>query len=323
MAQGRRLAWRADHTASGARALSCRPAWGRRGCGHTLPAGPCAQPGPVNQASCMVMGRVTLQQHRPSSPRSAAGQSWRTMPGDSPSLRPLSASAWQPPSRGLCPRLVEIWLPEPTSSACALPLPQAGHCVNKECACQVNRAGAAVTWRVGGAPHLARAGSRLHCVTQAQLSRWSRVGWGSPSRAPHPVPLLMVGSGPRSARGKWRLKDAAWARGSQPSALRWRGPEAHPFKAAFLPRTFIFTDEEDRLASARVSPGRGKRECLEKLSWGGILPTRTWENWLLNGFCSAPYPSPTPNSHANEALSAPGPFELMWRQQVAGAGESA
>ena len=39
--------------------------------------------------------------------------------------------------------------------------------------------------------------------------------------------------------------------------------------------------------------------------------------------CSAPRPTthPSPSSHANEALSAPGPFELMWRQQVAGAGK--
>lgn len=105
--------------------LSCRSsrtgvlaqrAAGGGGCtagGCTLPAGPRAQLGPVNQASCMVMGGVAtllnsaeLRPARRPSPASP-GQSWRTMPGDSSSLRALC-----PP--GLGSRPAKAFVPTPS-----------------------------------------------------------------------------------------------------------------------------------------------------------------------------------------------------------------
>ncbi|KAK2116581.1 hypothetical protein P7K49_003467 [Saguinus oedipus] len=71
-----------------------------------------AQPGPVNQASCMVMGgsatplnSAELRPARRPSP-AGPGQSWRTMPGDSSSLRALC-----PP--GLGSRPAKAFVPNP------------------------------------------------------------------------------------------------------------------------------------------------------------------------------------------------------------------
>lgn len=74
----------------------------------------------------------------------------------------------------------------------------------------------------------------------------------------------MVGSGP--ALRKWGSKMRHGHEGSQPSACDVPEGPGCPFKAAFLPQTFIFTDGEDeRWPGAGGAWGVGRRgSCLEE-----------------------------------------------------------
>lgn len=113
-------------------------------------------------------------------------------------------------------------------------------------------------------------------------------------------------------------------KGPQPWALRWPGwpPRAARSRPRFSLQTFIFTDGEDEALARRTGEpwtwgGEGRvlprGNCSLGRGCGGGGRPRAWEGSLLNGFSQRPAPplTPHPDSHANEALSAPGPFELM------------
>uniref|UniRef100_A0A8D1CFS5 LFNG O-fucosylpeptide 3-beta-N-acetylglucosaminyltransferase n=1 Tax=Sus scrofa TaxID=9823 RepID=A0A8D1CFS5_PIG len=170
---------------------------------------------------------------------------------------PLSARAWQPPSKSLCPRLIETWLPKANllrlSPHRPLPLPEAGHCVNKG---------------VCPARCVGRAGSRLP-------GGWAgRPTWLVPTQLPGdlgpscpggegvlPEPLAHVSSGwalePHAARGEIEAQRRV-GHGRHGGSCEAAGcPALDPTVTAcsrpyFSLQTFIFTDGEDEALAKRT-----------------------------------------------------------------------
>ena len=93
-------------------------------------------------------------------------------------------------------------------------------------------------------------------------------------------------------------------------------------------RTFSQTGKMKPWPGARVSPGRGEARGAPAQRKPSPLERsprpRAWEGSLLKGFAQSsapPLAPPRPILMQMRPFQRPGPFELVWRQQVAGAGK--
>lgn len=152
-----------------------------------------------------------------------------------------------------------------------------------------------------------------------------------------PEPLAHVSSGwalePHAARGEIEAQRRV-GRGRHGGSCEATGcPALDPTVTAcsrpyFSLQTFIFTDGEDEALAKRTGEpcvwgGRGAPPPGNPPLWRGHRGHGPGRAVYSTGLLMAPPPhSPPPIFMQMRPFQLPGPFELLWRQQVAGAGKS-
>lgn len=118
--------------------------------------------------------------------------------------------------------------------------------------------------------------------------------------------------------------------GAQPWTPRWPGHRAACSRPYFSLQTYIFTDGEDEDLARRTGEpwtwgGWGGSRPEETLPSGEVTEATGLGGQFTQGFCSTLRPTtrppPRPILMQMRPFQRPGPFELVWRQQVAGAGK--